>query len=193
MARVSDTAPPGGHSRPQASIDPAKVVRLMLAYFGDSEVPRARAVDGASIPAPYRPLLVHNGHMTEVLERHHGGALVVRPYRIHREGELYGRRLDLHAAGIDRPVMTGIMIFNLALVAATVRDEILAAASPLGEILIRHRILRRVVPDAYLEFDATDPLLARFDLASPRRAYGRLATIDCNRRPAVDLLEIVRP
>lgn len=183
----------GRRSRKEAAIDPDKVVRLMLAFFGDSEVPRARAVEPADIPAPYRPLLAHSGHMTEVLERHHGGALSVHPYRIHREGDLYGRRLDLHSAGSVQPVMTGIMIFNLALVAATVRDEILQAASPLGEILIRHRILRRVAPDAYLEFDAADPLLARFGLSVPRPAYGRLATIDCNRRPAVDLLEIVRP
>jgi len=175
------------------SIDPAKVVRLMLAFFGDSEVPIAQAVAPGSIPLPYGPLLVHSGHMTEVLERHHGGALSVHPYRIRREGDIYGRRIDLCVRPNDRPVMTGIMIFNLALVGATVRDEILEAASPLGEILIRHRILRRVVPDAFLQFDPRDPLVARFALPAPRPAYGRLATIDCDCRPAVDLLEIVRP
>jgi len=175
------------------TVDPAKVVRLMLAFFGDSELPRAHAVAGTDVPEPYRSLLVHSGHMTEVLERHHGGSASVQPYRIHRQGDLYGRRLDLHITGVEGPVMTGIMIFNLALVAAKVRDEILAAASPLGEILIRHRILRRVVPDAYLAFDAADPLLARFGLPRAQPAYGRLATIDCDRRPAVDLLEIVRP
>lgn len=175
------------------SIEPAKVVRLMLAFFGDSEVPIARAVDPVSIPMPYAPLLVHSGHMTEVLERHHGGALSVHPYRIRREGDIYGRRIDLRAAGLDAPVMTGIMIFNLALVTTTVRDEIVRATSPLGEILIRHRILRRVAADAYLEFAPRDPLVARFGLPQPGPAYGRLATIDCDRRPAVDLLEIVRP
>jgi hypothetical protein len=182
-----------GHGPAGISIDPAKVVRLMLAFFGDSEVPIARAVDPGSVPLPYRPLLVHGGHMTEVLERHHGGALSVHPYRIRREGDIYGRRLDLRVASGDAVVMTGIMIFNLALVTATVRDEILRAGSPLGEILIRHRILRRVTPDAFLEFDARDPLAARFGLPAPRPAWGRLATIDCDGQPAVDLLEIVRP
>jgi len=165
----------------------------MLAFFGDSEVPLARAVDPVAVPAPYRSLLVHGGHMTEALERHHGGALSVHPYRIRREGDIYGRRIDLTVAGRDAPVMTGIMIFNLALVAATVRDEIVRAASPLGEILIRHRILRRVRSDAFVGFDPGDPLVARFGLPAPRPAYGRLATIDCDGRPAVDLLEIVRP
>lgn len=178
--------------RRTAAIDPAKVVRLMLAFFGDSEVPRAVALDPDALPAQPRALLAHNGHMTEVLTRHHGAALSVRPYRIHREGDLYGRRLDLHAGDDPRPVMTGIMIFNLALVAPAVRDEIVAAQSPLGEILIRHRILRRVAADAFLRFEADDPLAQRF-AAGHAPAFGRLATIDCDQRPAVDLLEIVRP
>lgn len=175
------------------AVDAAKVVRLMLAFFGDSEVPLARAIGPEAIPAPLRPLLAHGGHMTEVLERFHGGVLSVRPYRIHREGDIYGRRIDLFAAGVDGPVMTGIMIFNLALVAPEVREEIVAAQSPLGEILIRRRILRRVTPDAFLEFDPHDPLATRFGPGGAMPAYGRLATIDCDQRPAVDLLEIVRP
>jgi chorismate-pyruvate lyase len=195
----STQAPPGAGAaatRPgqtAGQIDAAKVVRLMLAFFGDSEVPRARPVAPSAVPLPHRSLLVHNGHMTEVLERHHGGALSVHPYRIRREGDIYGRRIDLRVAGFDAPVMTGIMIFNLALVGAAVREEIVRGQSPLGEILIRHRILRRVAPDAFLEFDPSDPLVARFEAPLPRPAYGRLATIDCDRRPAVDLLEIVRP
>jgi chorismate-pyruvate lyase len=182
-----------GSARCGASIDPAKVVRLMLAFFGDREVPKARAVDAAAVPEPCRSLLVHAGHLTEALERHYGGTVTVHPYRIRREGDIYGRRLDLRLAGLDAPVMTGIMIFNLARVGAPVREEIVRAASPLGEILIRHRILRQVKTDALLEFDPRDPLVARFGPLAPRPAYGRLATIDCNRRPAVDLLEIVRP
>jgi chorismate-pyruvate lyase len=188
-----ENSPPVPRVRPVTTIDAAKVVRLMLAFFGDSEVPLARTITAQSIPEPYRPLLAQSGHMTAVLERHHGSALSVRPYRIRREGDIYGRRIDLFAAGVDGPVMTGIMIFNLALVPAKVREEIVGAQSPLGEILIRHRILRRVAPDAFLEFDRADPLVARFGSGVSRPAYGRLATIDCDQRPAVDLLEIVRP
>jgi chorismate-pyruvate lyase len=178
--------------RRTAAIDPAKVVRLMLAFFGDSEVPRAASIDADDLPQPYRRLLAHHGHMTQALAGYHGAPLHVRPYRIRREGDIYGRRLDLFAQDDDRPVMTGIMIFNLALVGGSVRDEITAAGAPLGDILIRHRILRRVVADAFLRFDADDPLVARFG-SEGCPAYGRLATIDCDQRPAVDLLEILRP
>jgi chorismate-pyruvate lyase len=175
------------------AVDPAKVVRLMLAFFGDSEVPLATPVAAEDLPQPDRKLLAHNGHMTEVLSAHHGAALTVRPYRIHHIGQMYGRRLDLHAGEEPRPVMTGIMIFNLALVSPEVRQEILDAQAPLGEILIRRRILRRVVADAFLRFAEDDPLTGRFASPQPQRAYGRLATIDCDGQPAVDLLEIVRP
>ncbi len=64
------------------AIDPAKVVRLMLAFFGDSEEPRARAIDAAAIPLPDHTLLAHSGHMTVAVERHHGGSLA----RIFHEG-----------------------------------------------------------------------------------------------------------
>jgi len=187
----------GAHAAPplrtRPALDAAKVVRLMLAFFGDSEVPLARCVRPDELPQPQRRLLAHAGHMTEVLERMHGGSIGVRPYRVRREGDIYGRRIDLFAAGVSGPVMTGIMIFNLARVMPEVRAEIVAAQAPLGEILIRRRILRRVRPDAFLEFDARDPLAARLGRNGTQPAYGRLATIDCDRQPAVDLLEIVRP
>ena len=73
------------------------------------------------------------------------------------------------------------------------REEILAAQTPLGRILIQHRVLREVTSEAYLRVESDDPLVARFGLPEPRVAYGRLATIFCDGVPAVDLLEIVAP
>jgi chorismate-pyruvate lyase len=170
-----------------------KALRLMLAWFGVAQVPQARVVHGAEVPAPYHDLLVHHGHMTEVLERHHGAPVRVQPYQIHQHGELYGRRLDLRVGADERVIMTGLMIINLATVPAAARSRIVAAREPLGRILIEHRVLRRVAPDAYLHFSAADPLAARFGLRTPRDCWGRLATITCDGAPAVDLLEVVRP
>jgi chorismate-pyruvate lyase len=174
-------------------VTPTKVVRLMLAFFGDAEIPAVEAVDAQQVPPAYRTLLAHAGHMTERLEQHHGAPVEVRPHSIRREGDIYGRRIDLVIDGRAAPVMTAVMIFNLGLVSAAVRQEILRADTPLGHVLIRHRILRRVAVDALLRFDADDPLVARFGRTQAAPAYGRLATIDCDGRPAVDLLEIVAP
>lgn len=176
-----------------SSNDPSKELRLMLAFFGDGNLPKTAAVSAAAIPQPYRELLVHNGHMTETLEHHYGAAVDVHPYDIHRNGCMYGRKLDLTVQSTGEVVMTGIMLFNLSFVEPVIRDEILAARTPLGRILIRHNVLREVTTETYLNVSADDPLIARFAMPSPREAYGRLATIFCNQLPAVDLLEIVRP
>jgi chorismate-pyruvate lyase len=173
--------------------DPSKELRLMLAFFGDGDLPKIEEISAAAIPQPYRSLLVHNGHMTETLEKHHGADVDVHPYNIHHNGSMYGRKLDLTVQSSGEVVMTGILLFNLSFVEPVVRDEILAAETPLGRILVEHNVLREVTTETYLKVAAEDPLVARFGLSKPLDAYGRLATIFCNQRPAVDLLEIVRP
>lgn len=173
--------------------DPSKELRLMLAFFGDGNLPRIEVVSAAAIPQPYRTLLVHNGHMTETLECHYGAEVDVHPYDVHQNGSMYGRKLDLTVRSTGDVVMTGVMLFNLSFVEPNVRDEILGARTPLGRILVRHNVLREVTTETYLKVAGNDPLVARFGLPAPKDAYGRLATIFCNGRPAVDLLEIVRP
>lgn len=177
--------------------DPTKEFRLLLAFFGQGESPKARFVKPDEIPSPYRELLVHNGHMTETLERYHGTPVLVHPYEIHQHGSMYGRKLDLAIEPDGRVVMTGMMIFNLSVVREEIQQEILAGRIPLGRILISHGVLREVSAGAFLEFAAEDPLATRFVDPShpspPRPVYGRLATILCDGKPAVDLLEIVAP
>ncbi len=174
-------------------IDPSKELRLLLAFFGESRLPRCCEVEPADIPQPYRRLLVHDGHMTVTLEKHYGSAVKVEPYLVHRQGDLYGRLLDLRAEASDVVVMTGILLINLNICGAEVRDLILSERVPLGRILIEHKILRRVTTDTFLRVEADDALARRFGFAEPVPAYGRFATIFYEGRPAVDLLEIVRP
>jgi hypothetical protein len=173
--------------------DPGKELRLLLAFFGDAELPKSEVVPPASIPSPYRELLVHNGHMTETLERYYEVPVDVHPYAVHRSGRMYGRKLDLTVGPEGRVVMTGAMLFNLNAVDEAVQAEILAAQVPLGRILIQHGVLREVAAETFLKILPDDPFVARFRLQAPAPAYGRLATIFCEDKPAVDLLEIVRP
>ena len=175
------------------SVDPSKEMRLLLAFFGDSELPKVSIEPPEDVPSPYHELLVHRGHMTETLERHYNDRVIVHPYLIHRQGEMYGRKLDLSLQSTGEVVMTGLMIFNLSFVKENIRDEILAGQTPLGRILISHNVLREVSSGSYLKVAADDPMVARFHLPVPKPAYGRLATIFCDEKPAVDLVEIVRP
>jgi chorismate-pyruvate lyase len=178
--------------RADVSLDPTKELRLLHAFFGETALPKSKGVAGATLPEPYRTLLVHNHHMTVTLEEHHKSPLRVVPYRVQRTGEIYGRKLDLLRSD-GKTVMTGIMLINFTFCDATVRDEILSEKKPLGRILIEHGVLREVAAAAFVRIAADDPLVARFNLSNPRPAYGRLAEILCNGKPAIDLLEVVAP
>lgn len=174
-------------------LDPSKELRLMLAFFGEATLPLCQEIPADEVPDPFRSLLVHDEHMTVTLERYHGGPVMVRPYLVHRQGDLYGRKLDLVTQKDGQVVMTGIMLFNFSFSTPRVRDLILEQKVPLGRILIENDILRRISSETFLRIDAADPLVGRFHLERPQPAYGRLATIFCDEKPAVDLLEIVNP
>ena len=87
----------------------------------------------------------------------------------------------------------GIVRFNLSYVTEDVRREILAGQTPLGRILINHNVLRHIDLGAILEIEAGPRLAAHFGMPVGGVTYGRMATIFCNRQPAVDLLEISSP
>ncbi|QDU61376.1 hypothetical protein Pan216_22320 [Planctomycetes bacterium Pan216] len=174
-------------------VDPSKELRLMLAFFGESDLPQCYEIDPDDMPEPYNFLLVHDGHMTVTLETFCGSKVSVHPYQVKRDGGLYARKLDLRTGHDNLVVMTGIMLFNFSFCSDKVRDLILEEKTPLGRILIENNILRQVSSRTYLRIDAKDPMISRFELPEARAAYGRIATIFCDGKPAVDLLEIVRP
>lgn len=165
----------------------------MLAFFGEARLPATHPVAAEDVPEPFRGLLDHHDHMTVALEAFHNSPVVVRPYLVHQQGDLYGRKLDLLSEKSGEVVMTGIMLLNLTFVPLPARERIIAQEAPLGRILIESGVLRRITGVSLLKVDAADPLAKRFGLDEPVDAYGRLATILCDEKPAVDLLEIVRP
>lgn len=179
---------------PTHLVDPSKELRLMLAFFGEARLPHSEVIPAEAVPEPFHRLLVHDNHMTVTLEEYHGAKVVVRPYRVHRQGDMYGRKLDLYTeTPASQVVMTGIMLINLGFVTPAVQTAIVAQSAPLGRILIEHNILRQVSSGSYLRLDPADPLAARFSLHKPQPVYGRIATIFCDEKPAIDLLEIVNP
>jgi hypothetical protein len=145
-----------------------------------------------SIPHPEDDLLVHHDHMTVVLQKHHGRAVEVRVWEEHREGDLYTRKISLATQGGGPIVEWGIARLNFRHIPPEVRDEVLARQSPLGAILIRHKVHRRVKPRYFLEFPPHSQTLRFFEGAdNAEPAYGRIGTIYCDNEPAIELLEIV--
>jgi len=155
--------------------------------------PEFEFVPGDAVPPPYHGLLVHEHHMTVTVEAHHGGLVDVRVLDRQRTGEYYARKILLALQSTGRVVQFGLVRVNFRYCAPAVRAEIESEATPLGRVLIRHNVLRRIEPTAYLRVVPSPALMGWFGLDRPRPTYGRLAYIHCDEQPAVELLEIVSP
>ena len=97
------------------------------------------------------------------------------------------------ALPLGRVVQYGIVRFNFRYVTDAVRDEIIAGQIPLGRVLINHNVLRHIDLGAILEISVGPRLASLFNMPLGGVTYGRMATIFCNRQPAVDLLEVSAP
>jgi chorismate-pyruvate lyase len=111
--------------------------------------------------------------------------------QVRHEPPWYGRELMLVRGSDDQVVMAGMVRINLDQCNEAVRAEILKADTPLGHILIKHQVMRRISPTAYLRIDPEAPLAVHFKIDQP--TFGRLAIIFCDNQPAIELLEIIVP
>jgi hypothetical protein len=169
------------------------LVELCSPFVGASAAgPECEVVGKDEIPEPFRWLLVHRNHMTKVLEAQYGRPMELEVVEHHLEGELYTRKILLRPSGTDVVVEFGIVRLNMRFVPAAARAEILDRKTPLGAILIRHKVLRRVEPKWYLKFPAGAPLLTAAGMGAVGHAvFGRIGVIHCEGEPAIELLEVV--
>ena len=180
----------------------------LYGLFGD-DAPAAVVVPEGAVPQPQRRLLAHESHMTVTLEAHHGGAVEVEVLdRFARHGR-YARKILLRrpagggrsvAPGPGAVVLFGIVLIDLRFTTEAARREIVSETTPLGHVLIRHSRLRRISTHCLLEIEPDEELRRHFGLGASvsrkddrSRVHGRLATIFCDERPAIELLEVVPP
>lgn len=170
----------------------AALLDLCQPFVADAFVPQCAVVQPDEIPFPQDQLLVHHEHMTAVLERHYGAAVQVHVLAEHLDGDLYTRKISLTRGQSDTVVEWGIVRLDFRCMDPDVRDEILRKEMPLGAILIKHDVLRRIKPRWFLRFPPGGPVLGLFgDAGTSQPAYGRVGTIYTNEEPAIELLEIV--
>jgi chorismate-pyruvate lyase len=177
---------------------PADFARLDLPTFialfpPADDVPAYEAVPADDVPEPYHGLLVHKRHMTVTVEALHGDLVDVRVLARRHVGNQYARKILLALHGSGRVVQFGIARIHLDYCTPAVRAAIVAAQTPLGRILIQHRVLRRIEPIRYLRVTTNAAMRKWFGLDRPRTTYGRIGIIHCDGRPAVEVLEIVAP
>src|SRR3954447_5407894 len=170
-------------------------LRTLLGLFGRSNevIARAEIIPGDEVPPPYHDLLVHEHHMTVTVEAYHGDLVNVRILERWYSGEFYARKILLELQGSGKVVQFGIVRVDLSVCSPAVREEILGGRTPFGRILIKHNVLRRIEPTAYLRLVPGPEMMQFFGLDRPQTVYGRLALIHYNGQPAVELLEVVAP
>jgi len=155
-------------------------------------LPVWRPVEGSAIPDPYRLLLVHRRHMTLALKGYHDAEVGLRVLARRREGETYARRSILTTPD-GEPILLATVHIDLTAVPDIVREAIVSESQPLGAILKAEKVLRRIDPYAYLEIDPTAGLKKLLEFQGSGPLYGRLATIQCRKVPAIHLLEVAAP
>jgi hypothetical protein len=176
-------------------MNPTDELKKLTSLFpgGDELFEQAEHVPSALIPEPYKRLLVHEHHMTVTMEKFHRSQVVVSVLDRKLEGDIYSRKIVLSRSDTGRVVQFGLVRFDLGVVLPEVRAEILSEKTPLGRILINYNVLRHIDLGAILQIAAGPGLAKLFDCPVGTATYGRMATIFCNRKPAVDLLEVAAP
>lgn len=156
--------------------------------------PQAVEVPAAEVPEPYHQLLVHTHHMTVTVEQFYGSAVDVRVLNCQRSGNEYARKILLTLKNDpQRVVQFGLVRINLGVCPEPVRREIVEGKTPLGRVLIRHDMLRRIEPVAFLRVTLSAEMAAWFGVAPGTETFGRLGVIYTGERPAVEVLEILAP
>ena len=149
-----------------------------------------RLADPEGTPAGVRQLLDHRSHMTVAMERLHGPVrLQVVNHSTDSAGRYAREILLLRADG--RVVQHGIVRIDLGRLAAETAAAIRAQTLPLGRILIDAGVLRDIHDVALLDIDPGPHLRRLFGVGTT--THGRVATIDLDGPPTVELLEIVAP
>jgi hypothetical protein len=127
------------------------------------------------------------------MESYHGTSVDVRVLDQQFDKDMYCRKILLLKSGTDDVVQFGIVRFNFQYVTLEVKEQILGGKIPLGRVLINHNVLRHIDLGAIVKLTAGHGLASHLQMEKNATTYGRLATIFCNHRPAVDLLEVAAP
>jgi chorismate-pyruvate lyase len=172
-------------------VRPDLAALISIFYPAESRLGSFAPADAADTPEPFRRLLHHDHHMTVTLEDHHQSRVQVHVLQAQTENGTYCRRIILTRESDGKVVLFGIVRLNLAVLAADVQSEIIAGQTPLGRVLIEHNVLRQVEFHQLYRVACGPELADLLQVPAGTVVYGRTALIYCDKKPAVELLEIV--
>ena len=166
----------------------------LYAPFADrSDRPAEVPLAGDALPEPYRALLDHCHHMTVTVEEYYGDAVKVVVLDEVKTPEYYARKIVLTLSASGVPVQFGVVRVELAALSRAVRDEILSGLTPLGRVLIQHRVLREVRPAGFFGCELTPAMAGWLACAPGAATFGRLGVITAGGAVAVRVAEVLAP
>jgi len=170
----------------------AKTLEHLYQPFPHSpDRPQIEEIPADVVPEPYHRLLVHTHHMTVTVEEFYGVPVQVRVLEAKKQGLDYARKILLVAG--ERVVQFGLVRIDLSVCSENIRQAILAEQVPLGRILIEHKMLRRIEPQAFLRVTLNTTMAEWFQVQAGCQSYGRIGVIYTDERPVVHVLEILAP
>jgi hypothetical protein len=161
---------------------------------GGHALPAYEVLDGATVPEPYRRLLVHHGDMTSRLEAFWDGKIVLEVLHREHTPDFYRREVVLHIEASDLPVEYGAIEIDLSAFDSEVRRLILEQHLPLGGLLNRFGVRYRSEPKGFIKLGADAMMQRLFRLPDAGEFYGRCnVLLGENDRVLARIVEVVRP
>lgn len=180
------------NGRPDAAARAAGLIGMFcgdLRLFGE-----ILPVMAAAVPPAERSLLDHRSHMTVTMERHHGCSVdlqvLAERHADDSPGTLYAREILLRRPDAS-VVQYGIVRIDFAVIDPAAAAAIRAKSAPLGRILVSAGLLCDVQGVELLRIEPGPYLRDR--VGNVGTMFGRVAEIAVDRRPAIELLEVVVP
>jgi chorismate-pyruvate lyase len=157
-------------------------------------LPAASRIDGESVPAPYRELLVHDRDMTPTMEAACGRKVQLRVLHFSVRDEVLSRQIVLVPEGLSKAVVFGAIRIYLRYFPDEARRLVLELKQPLGAILYTRNIPHVSRPDAYFQVRADQVINAALGLAGSAILYGRRnVLLDDYGNTLARVLEILPP
>jgi chorismate-pyruvate lyase len=157
------------------------------------KMPEIELVNGATVPSPFRELLVHDGDMTPTLEKFHEAKIHLKVLRREQPKNYYLREVVLLTEKNNAVEFGAIKIF-LDLFPLAARNYILAERLPLGSILAKFKIEHTSRPKAFLKIQSDEFINRALLLSGKHVLYGRRNTLsNMEGKPIAEIVEILPP
>lgn len=161
---------------------------------GGHPLPCHEAIDGATMPEPYRGLLVHHGDMTSRLEAFFDGEIEIEVLHREHTPEVYRREVVLRIAATGLPVEYGAIEIDLGAFDGEVRRLILEQHLPLGGLLNRFGVRYRSEPKGFIKLGPDAVMQKVFGLPNADEFFGRCnVLLGDDGRTLARIVEVVRP